>query len=71
MRLHRPGAEGCGGANELTRRAREALDAAERAMEECQQRFGRKPGDSHSQTVKRAPNAGRTVRYSMPESCSE
>ena len=65
-------AEGCGGPNEFTRRARQTLDTVERALDTCLQRFGRKPGHARSRTVKRNPNAGRTVRYSMPESsCTE
>jgi hypothetical protein len=65
-------AEGCGGANEFTRRAREALDAAEHALDECLERHGRKAGASVFQSVKRNSRFGRNVRYSMPESsCSE
>jgi hypothetical protein len=65
-------AEGCGGPNEFTQRAREALDAAERALDECQKRFGRKDGDSRSPAVAGNPKAGRILLGSMPESsCSE
>jgi hypothetical protein len=65
-------AEGCGGPNEFTLRAREALDSAERAFDDCLQRYGRKSDDSHAPAAAGNPKAGRILLDSMPESlCSD
>jgi hypothetical protein len=60
-------AEGSGGPNDFTRRAREALATAESAMEDCLQHYGRKSGESRSPAAAGNPRSGRVVRYSMPE----
>jgi hypothetical protein len=65
-------AEGCGGDNDFTNRARDCLQVAQRAMYECLEQYGRKAGESRSPAVNGNPKAGRTLPGSMPESsCSE